>query len=195
MTLLRRALVASVAFAFVASFADTADAQSRKSKRPAPAASKVSKTDTKGPFGDIPKGPLQMVISIGQQHATLYSNGVRIAQTPVSTGTPDRPTPMGVFSVIEKDRFHHSNLYGNAPMYYMHRLTWSGVAMHEGMLPGFAASHGCIRMPTSFVSRLWLISKLGVRVVVARTYPLAEAADALRLVADGHAGGKVILLP
>src|SRR5262249_34067757 len=81
------------------------------------------------------------------------------------------PTPLGVFSVIEKDRYHRSNLYGAAPMFYMHRLTWSGVAMHEGVLPGFAASHGCIRMPTDFVSRLWQISKLGVRVVIARNDP------------------------
>src|SRR5262249_35381903 len=113
----------------------------------------------------------QMVVSTGGQHATLYANGVRIEQTKVSTGTPSKPTPHGVFSVIEKDRYHRSNLYGDAPMFYMHRLTWSGVAMHEGMLPGYAASHGCIRMPTSFVSRLWQITKLGMRVVVARNDP------------------------
>src|SRR5262249_22142880 len=99
---------------------------------------------------------------------TLYSNGVKVAETRVSTGQASNPTPTGVFSVIQKNRWHRSNLYGNAPMFYMHRLTWSGVALHEGALPGFAASHGCIRMPTAFVSRLWDISKLGVRVIVAR---------------------------
>ena len=119
-------------------------------------------------FGELPKGPLQIVVSIDHQRVTLFSNGVRVAQGPVSTGVPGHPTPMGVFSVIEKDRYHRSNLYDSAPMFYMHRLTWSGVAMHEGVLPGFAASHGCIRMPTQFVSRLWQISKLGVRVVIAR---------------------------
>jgi hypothetical protein len=112
-----------------------------------------------------------MVVSIGQQHVTLYANGTRVTQAKVSTGTPGHPTPMGVFSVIEKDRYHRSNLYDSAPMFYMHRLTWSGVAMHEGILPGYAASHGCIRMPTDFVSRLWQISKLGVRVVIARNDP------------------------
>ncbi|MEA2938281.1 MAG: hypothetical protein QOC56_1785 [Alphaproteobacteria bacterium] len=170
-TPLRMALAAGVAVAFLASLAGPADAASR-SKRQAEAAktakASTKKGDDKGPFGELPKGPLQMVVSIQQQHVTLYANGKRIAQAPVSTGTAAKPTPMGVFSVIEKDRFHHSNLYGNAPMYYMHRLTWSGVAMHEGVLPGVPASHGCIRMPTAFVSKLWLITKLGVRVVVAR---------------------------
>jgi hypothetical protein len=171
---LRAALVASVSALFVLSLVGAADAAPRKSKRyheDAAAASGKKKAPPKLPFGELPKGPLQIVVSTGAQHATLYANGVRIEQTRVSTGTPQKPTPHGVFSIIEKDRYHHSNLYGNAPMYYMHRLTWSGVAMHEGMLPGFAASHGCIRMPTGFVSRLWQISKLGIRVVVARNDP------------------------
>jgi hypothetical protein len=75
---------------------------------------------------------------------------------------------MGVFSIIEKDRYHRSNLYSNAPMPYMQRLTWSGVALHEGLLPGYPASHGCIRMSPDFARKLWPITKLGVRVVVAR---------------------------
>src|SRR5262249_8434278 len=86
----------------------------------------------------------------------------------VSSGKPEKPTPTGIFSIIEKDRFHRSNLYDDAPMYYMHRLTWSRVAMHEGQLPGFAASHGCIRLPTEVVSKRWQVSKLARRVVVAR---------------------------
>jgi lipoprotein-anchoring transpeptidase ErfK/SrfK len=121
------------------------------------------------PFGEnMPKGPLQLVVVLGEQKAILYSNGVRVGDTKVSTGTPGHPTPTGVFSVIQKDRWHRSNLYGAAPMFYMHRLTWSGVALHEGFLPGFAASHGCIRVPAAFVSRLWGISKMGMRVVVVR---------------------------
>ena len=94
----------------------------------------------------MPKGPLQMVVSIGQQHVTLYRNGVRVAQSPVSTGTPGHPTPTGVFSIIEKDRWHRSNLYQSAPMFYMQRLTWQGIALHGGDLPGYPASHGCIRL-------------------------------------------------
>ncbi len=100
-------------------------------------------------FADVPKGGvLQIAISIGSQRLTLFRDGVRVAQSPVSTGTASHPTPTGVFSVIEKDRYHRSNIYGNAPMLFMQRVTWSGVAMHEGVLPGYPASHGCIRLPT-----------------------------------------------
>jgi hypothetical protein len=119
-------------------------------------------------FGDMPKGPLQIVVSIDHQRVTLFSNGVRVAQGPVSTGVPGHPTPMGVFSIIEKDRYHHSNLYSNAPMPFMQRITWSGVALHEGVLPGYPASHGCIRMSRDFAQKLWPTTKLGVRVIVAR---------------------------
>jgi L,D-transpeptidase catalytic domain len=116
----------------------------------------------------MPKGPLQLVVSINTQKVTLFSNGVRVAQGPVSTGVLGHPTPMGVFSVIEKDRYHNSNIYSGAPMPYMQRITWSGVALHEGVLPGHPASHGCIRMSHDFAMRLWPITKLGVRVIVAR---------------------------
>jgi hypothetical protein len=120
-------------------------------------------------FGDMPKGPLQIVVNIGTQKVTLYSNGVRVAQGPVATGMPGHPTPLGVFSIIEKDRYHHSNIYSGAPMPYMERITWSGVALHEGVLPGYPASHGCIRTSHEFASRLWPLTKLGVRFLVTRT--------------------------
>jgi hypothetical protein len=164
----RRVLASGVALTFIASLVGSADAASRYTRTQTASNKRVP---AKAPFGELPKGPLQMVVSIGGQHVTLYANGQRIEQAKVSTGTPGHPTPLGVFSVIEKDRYHRSNLYDSAPMFYMHRLTWSGVAMHEGVLPGYAASHGCIRMPTGFVSRLWQISKLGVRVVIARNDP------------------------
>jgi lipoprotein-anchoring transpeptidase ErfK/SrfK len=134
--------------------------------RPKSDAKAEAKSEVKD-FGPMPKGPLQIVVSIADQHVTLYSGGTRVAQGPVSTGVPGRPTPTGVFSIIQKDRFHHSNLYSNAPMPYMERITWSGVALHEGPLPGYPASHGCIRMSHDFAARLWVVARLGVRVVVA----------------------------
>jgi L,D-transpeptidase catalytic domain len=134
----------------------------------APARREKAESKKETSFGDMPKGPLQLVVSIDHQTVTLFSNGVRVAQGPVSTGVPGHPTPMGVFSIIEKDRYHRSNLYSNAPMPYMQRITWSGVALHEGPLPGYPASHGCIRMSHDFARKLWPITKLGVRVVVAR---------------------------
>ena len=123
---------------------------------------------SKEPFGDIPKGPLQILISIDQQKLYLYSDGTLVADAPVATGVPSHPTPLGVFNVISKDRFHRSNIYSNAPMPYMQRITWSGVAMHEGVGVGHPASHGCIRMPHDFAARLWVLTKLGASVIIAR---------------------------
>ena len=123
---------------------------------------------SKEPFGDVPKGPIQIFISIDQQKLFLYSDGVAIAEAEVATGVPGHDTPMGVFSVIAKDRFHHSNIYSNAPMPFMQRITWSGVALHEGVGVGHRASHGCIRMPHEFALRLWTFTKLGARVIIAR---------------------------
>ena len=99
---------------------------------------------------------------------TLYSNGNLVATSPVSTGTPRHPTPTGVFSIIQNNRHHRSNIYSNAPMPFMQRLTWSGVALHRADLPGRPASHGCIRLPGDFAQFLWRTTKIGARVIVAR---------------------------
>ena len=112
------------------------------------------------------KGLLSVIISLNKQRLTLYSDGQPIAYSRVSTGVPGHPTPTGVFSVIQKDRWHHSNIYSNAPMYFMQRITWSGVAMHEGVVPNHPASHGCIRLPGAFARQMWGITKLGVRVII-----------------------------
>ncbi|MGY3240286.1 lipoprotein-anchoring transpeptidase ErfK/SrfK [Bradyrhizobium sp. USDA 4448] len=114
-----------------------------------------------------PQGPLVIVVSIDRQKVTVYdSNGV-FAESPVSTGMKGHSTPMGVFSVIQKHKFHHSNIYSGAPMPYMQRITWSGVAMHAGVLPGYPASHGCIRMPMAFAVKMWNWTKMGARVIVS----------------------------
>src|SRR5689334_16601851 len=129
---------------------------------------KASDRAEKDPFGQAAKGPQQIFISINQQKLHLYSNGVHVADTSIATGVADHPTPLGVFSVIQKQVFHRSNIYSNAPMPYMQRVTWSGVAMHEGQNIGHPASHGCIRMPHDFAVRLYRFTKLNTRVVIAR---------------------------
>ena len=113
-----------------------------------------------------PQGPLIIAISIQKQNLKIYDAGGLYAQTPISSGMAGHPTPMGVFSVIQKHKFHHSNIYSGAPMPYMQRITWSGVAMHAGVLPGYPASHGCIRMPMAFAIKMWKWTRMGARVVV-----------------------------
>jgi lipoprotein-anchoring transpeptidase ErfK/SrfK len=113
-----------------------------------------------------PQGPLIIAISIDQQKLRVYDANGFYAETPISTGMRGHSTPMGVFSVIQKHKLHHSNIYSNAPMPFMQRITWSGVAMHAGVLPGYPASHGCIRMPMAFAAKMWNWTKMGARVVV-----------------------------
>jgi hypothetical protein len=116
---------------------------------------------------DAPNGPLQIIISIADQRISVYDNGALIARSSVSTGIPRHPTPLGVFSVISKQRWHRSNIYSAAPMPYMQRITWSGIALHAGVLPGHPASHGCIRLKNDFAIRLWHLTKRGARVIIA----------------------------
>ena len=117
---------------------------------------------------DPPKGPLQIIVSIADQQLSLYDNGALIARSSVSTGVQGHPTPLGVFSVISKERWHRSNIYSGAPMPYMQRITWSGIALHAGVVPGHPASHGCIRLTNDFAIRLWHLAKRGTRVIIAR---------------------------
>jgi lipoprotein-anchoring transpeptidase ErfK/SrfK len=113
-----------------------------------------------------PQGPLIIAISIQKQRLKIYDAAGVFAETPISSGMPGHPTPMGVFSVIQKQKLHHSNIYSGAPMPYMQRITWSGIAIHAGVLPGYPASHGCIRMPMAFAMKMWNWTKMGARVVV-----------------------------
>jgi lipoprotein-anchoring transpeptidase ErfK/SrfK len=114
----------------------------------------------------IPEGPLTLVVSIANQHVTVFDKDTPIMESMVSTGIPGHPTPTGIFSVIEKQRYHNSNIYSGAPMPFMQRITWSGVAMHQGVVPGHPASHGCIRLPQAFATRLFHTTKVGARVLV-----------------------------
>ncbi len=123
-----------------------------------------------------------IVISIPKQRISVYGAGGFHKQGAVSTGRVGFPTPTGVFSIIQKNRYHRSNIYSGAPMPFMQRITWSGVAMHEGVLPGYPASHGCIRLTHQFASELWGMTRMGVRVIVtpddAQPAEMAHAAIA-----------------
>jgi len=117
---------------------------------------------------DHPQGPFQIVVEIAKQEVELYGQNGFIARAPISTGMPGHPTPMGVFTVLSKAKWHQSNIYSGAPMPYMQRITWSGVAMHAGPRPGYPASHGCIRLPEDFAIWLFHTTKVGARVIVTR---------------------------
>jgi hypothetical protein len=111
--------------------------------------------------------PIMAIVSIKSQQVTIYDADGWIFRAPVSTGIKGRETPAGIFSVIEKDKDHHSNLYDDAWMPNMERITWSGIALHGGPLPGYAASHGCIRMPYDFAEKLFGKTQIGMRVIIA----------------------------
>ena len=113
-----------------------------------------------------PQGPLIIAISISHQSLKVYDANGFYAETPISTGMAGHSTPMGAFSVIQKQKMHRSNIYSGAPMPFMQRITWSGIAMHAGVLPGYPASHGCIRMPAAFAVKMYGWTKMGARVVV-----------------------------
>jgi peptidoglycan hydrolase-like protein with peptidoglycan-binding domain len=115
--------------------------------------------------------PLTLVISLRDQKMDVYQGITLVTTTKVSTGTRSYPTKAGVFSILEKQRYHHSNMYSAAPMPWMQRLTWSGTALHGGVVPGYPASHGCIRLPFSFAPRLFEFTTGGENVVVAHDRP------------------------
>jgi hypothetical protein len=113
--------------------------------------------------------PVMAIVSLQNQRITIYDAKGWILRAPVSSGQSGRETPAGIFSVIEKDADHHSNLYDDASMPHMQRLTWSGIALHGGRLPGYPASHGCVRMPFDFAEQLFDKTQMGLRVIVAPT--------------------------
>ena len=125
--------------------------------------------------------PILAIVSLRSQQITVYDANGWILRAPVSSGQPGRETPAGIFSVLEKEAEHYSNLYDDASMPHMQRLTWSGIALHGGVLPGHPASHGCIRMPYDFAERLFEVTKPGMRVIVAPgdVMPVAIAHPAL----------------
>lgn len=117
-----------------------------------------------------PYGPVSIIVSLDEQRVHVYRNGVRIAVSTCSTGKPGHSTPTGVFIVLQKDRDHRSSTYNNAPMPNMNRLTWDGVALHAGNLPGYPASHGCVRLPLRFSALLFDVTHLGTPVIIADSH-------------------------
>ena len=114
-----------------------------------------------------PAGPVLVYVDLTRQRATVYRNGVRIGVSTISSGKDGHETPTGVFTILEKNVVHHSKTYDDASMPYQQRLTWMGVAMHAGNLPGFPASHGCVRLPMEFAKRLFDVTPMGGTVVIA----------------------------
>jgi hypothetical protein len=137
-----------------------------------------------------PTGPVAIVVSLPQQRVHVYRNGIRIAVSTCSTGRPGHSTPTGVFVVLEKDKTHHSSTYNNAPMPNMNRLTWSGIALHAGNLPGYPASHGCVRLPLEFSAKLFTVTHLGTPVIIAGAHTDPWELTHPGMVLAGYAEGE-----
>ena len=124
-----------------------------------------------------PEGPIDIVISLARQRLYVYRNGVPIGRSTISSGSKGRGTPPGVYMILEKNLTHHSNKYHEASMPYMERLTWGGLAIHAGNLPGYPESHGCVHVPLDFAKELYGVSEIGDAVLIANgeTKPAATA--------------------
>ncbi|WP_133479628.1 L,D-transpeptidase family protein [Cognatilysobacter segetis] len=120
-------------------------------------------------------GPVTVVVSLPEQMAYVYRGEQLIGRSTVSSGKPGHDTPPGVYEILEKRKVHHSNKYNNAPMPFMQRLTWDGVALHAGHNPGYPASHGCVRLPREFAATLFEVTERGGRVIVADETNFGEA--------------------
>ena len=137
-------------------------------------------TPTKAAEGDAAE-PVSFVVSLLAQRGYLYRGNQLIAETSVSTGAPGYDTPVGEFTILQKREFHRSNLYDDAPMPHMQRLTWDGIALHAGKIPGYPASHGCVRLPAKFAKQLFGLTEMGGKVTIV--YDLAEATEPYRAAA------------
>ncbi|MDE8652865.1 L,D-transpeptidase [Novosphingobium album (ex Liu et al. 2023)] len=131
-----------------------------------------------------PEGPVIVVISLAKQRAYVYRNGVLIGISTASTGTAGHETPTGVFTILQKKVDHKSNLYNDAPMPFMQRLTWTGIAMHAGNLPGYPASHGCIRLPLAFAKRLYAVTQIGLTVIITESPNVPRFAPAPQILQE-----------
>ena len=140
-----------------------------------------------------PHGPIVLVVSLDEQRAYVYRNGLAIGVSTISSGKAGNETPTGVFTILQKNATHRSNLYNDAPMPYMQRLTWDGIALHGGALPGHPASHGCVRLPLEFARLLFAETRHGDTVVVADTkaFPASLAHPSVLAPVDSHGGAAL----
>ena len=185
-------LKALLSFAFLISVAASAAAQPAPDYKPTIAERAAALEagqyvwDAKAPSS----GPLLLTIDLTAQRLMVYRDGVLIAAAAISTGSLGRETPTGVFTVLEKKVMHRSTTYDNAPMPYMQRLTSKGIAIHAGDLPGYPASHGCIRLPNQFAKQLYGVTELGTQVMITDDTEIAERkriADDYQRAQDDHA--------
>ncbi len=129
----------------------------------------------KAEAGKPPEGPVFAVVDLADQHVSFYDANGLWTRSQVATGVPGHPTPTGIFTILEKERWHRSNIYSGAPMPFMQRVTWTGVAMHAGVVPGHVpASHGCIRLHADFAKQMFALTKEGQRLVRGAARPPAS---------------------
>ncbi|HVL29554.1 MAG TPA: L,D-transpeptidase family protein [Sphingomicrobium sp.] len=136
-----------------------------------------------------PKGPVLVYVDLDRQLASVYRNGIRMGVSTISSGKPGHETPNGVFTILEKNKEHYSRTYDNAPMPYQQRLTWKGVALHAGNLPGYPASHGCVRLPMEFAKLLFGTTEMGGTVVIAGRHGQPYKRPAAGVLAPARLGG------
>lgn len=139
-----------------------------------------------------PAGPVLVYVDVARQTATVYRNGVRFAVSTVSTGRKGYATPTGVFTILQKDKNHRSSKYNNAPMYYQQRLTWDGVALHAGGLPGYPESHGCVHLPIEFAKLLFGTTQMGGTVIVSGSAGIVSTAAEASVLSDVDQFGKPV---
>jgi hypothetical protein len=163
----RRLLIAAVASLLAAVPLSDAVGRFTKGRRVGPFPTEFKAGDYVWHPEVSPAGPVVILVSLPEQNLYVYRNGVRIGRSTVSTGKKGHRTPTGVFTVLQKKVDHESNIYKGAKMPHMQRLTWTGIAMHAGALPGYPASHGCVRLPVDFAAKLYSVTSIGTTVIVA----------------------------
>jgi lipoprotein-anchoring transpeptidase ErfK/SrfK len=164
---LRRAFLTLATATFLACAATSARAQDADVQVEASEAKPLKPGQYEWTPDASPSGPVVVLVSLPEQMAHVYRGGVRIGRSTISSGKPGHETPTGVYTILQKRKVHFSNLYNNAPMPYMQRLTWDGIALHGGRIPGYPASHGCIRLPQDFAKALFDVTDIDMTVVIA----------------------------